>query len=203
MAQTVATARFDLAGIPGLISRTADTVYPAQHVCNAPAGSTSLLADDNEFHSSRDTEALTTGLVALTLTRMGSRSRYPGSFGPRVSWGDADARDSQHRHRVHRRFFRSNPYPAASPSGIHGAAQSHFRVGSLVRHEEAVRLATRDVRFSARLHPAPSIQYPVFIFLWNGPVKDLWNAPLLSILLFDRHRHRLRETREKTRGVAA
>ena len=30
---------------------------------------------------------MTTGLVALTLTRMGSRSRYPGSFGPRVNWG--------------------------------------------------------------------------------------------------------------------
>src|SRR5580692_3179840 len=31
--------------------------------------------------------ALTPGAGALTLTRMGSRSRYPGSFGPRVSWG--------------------------------------------------------------------------------------------------------------------
>ncbi len=30
---------------------------------------------------------LTTGVAALTLSTMGSRSRYPGSFGPRISWG--------------------------------------------------------------------------------------------------------------------
>jgi membrane associated rhomboid family serine protease len=35
----------------------------------------------------REFQSLTTKPATLTLARMGSRSRYPGSFGPRISWG--------------------------------------------------------------------------------------------------------------------
>src|ERR1700674_3961031 len=54
---------------------------------------------------------------------------------------DADARRSQHRHRVHLRFFHSNDHPADFPAGIHGAVPTHFRFGSLVRYAAAVCLA--------------------------------------------------------------
>src|SRR5580693_9928395 len=92
---------------------------------------------------------------------------------------DADACDSQHHHRLHLRFFHSDPGEADFSSGIHGAVQSLFRTGSLVRHAAAVCLATGDLSLSARQHLASPVQYAVSVFLRDGFGKDLGKAALL------------------------